>query len=109
MPTYNKLVRDLIPQIIERNQKAFSIRTLTDEEWITELKTKFHEEWDEYLSASTSKEQTEELADLLEIIFTLAQAAGTNQEELLRIAVKKRAERGGFSQKVYLIEVTDDE
>lgn|GEM_PF-2568972 len=48
MSVYNKLVRDIIPQIIERSGKSYSIRTLTDEEWLAELKVKFQQEWAEY-------------------------------------------------------------
>lgn len=51
MLVYNKLMRDLIPQIIERSGKSCSILTLTDEEWLAELKVKFQEEWAEYIAA----------------------------------------------------------
>lgn len=107
MPVYNKLVRDLIPQIIERSGKSCSTRTLTDDEWLAELKVKFQEEWAEYIAARRPNDQVEELADLLEIILTLAQAAGASQEELLRAASEKKETRGGFDQKLFLIEVHD--
>lgn len=48
MPTYNKLVRDRIPEIIEANGKKFSTRILSNDEYITELKNKSFEELHEY-------------------------------------------------------------
>ena len=44
MPVYNKLVRDLIPQIIEKTGKEFSTRILDEEGYVKELKVKSKEE-----------------------------------------------------------------
>jgi predicted house-cleaning noncanonical NTP pyrophosphatase (MazG superfamily) len=46
MPTYNKLVRDKIPQIIENKGKEFSTKVLNDEDYIKYLKEKAYEELD---------------------------------------------------------------
>ncbi|MDQ0216130.1 putative house-cleaning noncanonical NTP pyrophosphatase (MazG superfamily) [Oikeobacillus pervagus] len=40
MPIYNKLVRDYIPEIIQRQGKVCKTRILNKEEYITELKKK---------------------------------------------------------------------
>lgn len=42
MPNYNKLVRDLIPQIIEQDWKECVTRTLNDSDYITEVNKKMH-------------------------------------------------------------------
>lgn len=44
MPTYNKLVRDRIPEIISATGKSFETRILEKDEYITELKKKGYEE-----------------------------------------------------------------
>jgi predicted house-cleaning noncanonical NTP pyrophosphatase (MazG superfamily) len=73
MPAYNKLVRDLIPEVIEKTGKSFTTRILNDEEYIFELNKKAEEELKEYLSATDQKEVVEELADLLVVMHAMAQ------------------------------------
>nr|WP_295974822.1 nucleoside triphosphate pyrophosphohydrolase [uncultured Bacillus sp.] len=108
MPIHNKLVRDKIPQIIKKSGKTPIIETLDQENYITELRKKSKEELQEYLSAKTNEEAIEELADLLEIIHSLAEIHDSSIDEVERIRVKKAEERGGFKDKVFLIEVQDD-
>jgi predicted house-cleaning noncanonical NTP pyrophosphatase (MazG superfamily) len=107
MPTYNKLVRDKIPQIIESKGKKFSARVLNDEDYIKYLKEKAYEELDEYCAAETDGEAVEELADLLEVIRALAKHHGSFIEEVEAVRIDKAEKRGGFQEKVFLIEVED--
>ncbi|MGV2685705.1 hypothetical protein GNF82_15290, partial [Clostridium perfringens] len=72
MPVYNKLVRDLIPQVIEATGKEFRTRILDEEEYKKELIIKLKEELEEYFAAESSKESLEEHADMLEVIRALA-------------------------------------
>lgn len=53
MPTYNKLIRNKIPQIIKANGKTATTRILPEEEYIKELCKKTQEELTEYLEADT--------------------------------------------------------
>ena len=53
MPTYNKLVRDCIPEIIEKSGKTFTTRLLSDAEYIAEINTKMGEELTEYIETTT--------------------------------------------------------
>jgi predicted house-cleaning noncanonical NTP pyrophosphatase (MazG superfamily) len=76
MPIYNKLVRDRIPEIIEKAGKTFNSRILTQDEYIEALRKKSHEELEEYINASDNDHAIEELPDLLEIIHALAEAHG---------------------------------
>ncbi len=43
MPTYNKLVRHRIPEVIERTGKSFNTTILSKEDYIKELKKKSYE------------------------------------------------------------------
>lgn len=108
MPTYNKLVRDKIPEVIHNTGKTCRVRTLSHEDYLTELKKKCKEELDEYLSSSTDEEAVEELADLLELIHTLATVHGSDSEKLEKIRLNKANERGGFQEKLFLIDVSDE-
>ncbi|MGE6551346.1 nucleoside triphosphate pyrophosphohydrolase [Bacillus mycoides] len=108
MPTYNKLIRDKIPQIIKNNGKTPTIRILPEDEYIKEICKKTEEEITEYLEAKIKPHKLEELSDLLELINALAEYEGTTLEEINTIRKKKAEERGGFSDRVFLIKVTDN-
>ncbi|WP_270606558.1 nucleoside triphosphate pyrophosphohydrolase [Bacillus mobilis] len=105
MPTYNKLIRNKIPQIIKSNGKTPTIRILPEEEYIKEICKKTEEELTEYLEADTKEHKLEELSDLLELINALAEHEGTTLEEIDKIRRKKAEERGGFQNRIYLTEV----
>jgi predicted house-cleaning noncanonical NTP pyrophosphatase (MazG superfamily) len=97
MPTYNKLVRDKIPQIIESKGKKFSTKVLNDEDYIKYLKEKAYEELDEYCAAETDGEAMEELADLLEVIQALAKHHGSSLEEVEAVRIDKAEKAWGIS------------
>jgi len=73
MPTYNKLIRNKIPQIIKANGKTPTTRILPEDEYIKELCKKTQEELTEYIEAKTKPDKLEELSDLLELINALAE------------------------------------
>lgn len=102
---YNKLVRDNIPEIIKENNDGETItRILSDEEYKKALEDKLYEEYQEVLESS-GEDRVEELADMLEIIISLARLEKTNLETIIEIAKKKKAKRGGFEKKLYLEKV----
>ena len=96
---YNKLVRDKIPQIIEKNGGKAEIRILNDEEYRYFLEVKLDEEVGEY----HRDHSPEELADILEVVYALAASQGVSKAELLEIYEKKHLARGGFQEKILLI------
>lgn len=108
MPIHNKLVRDRIPEIIKSSGKKCSTRTLNDDEYITELRKKSFEELQEYVETTNRADAIEELADLLEIMHALAEYHGSNIEEVEKVRQEKAGKRGGFKEKIYLIEVEDE-
>ena len=103
--TYNKLVRDRIPENIEASGNECKTAVLSDEEYIKMLDAKLDEELAEY-----HKDQNiEELADLLEVIRAAAIARGYTLEELETVRAKKAEKRGGFSKKILLKTVIEGE
>jgi predicted house-cleaning noncanonical NTP pyrophosphatase (MazG superfamily) len=108
MPVYNKLVRDKIPQIIEQAGKTFTTRILEDDEYLEELRKKAFEELEEYMNASDNETALEELADVLEIIHALAECHGATIERVEQIRAEKAEKRGGFKEKIFLVEVHDE-
>lgn len=102
---YNKLVRDLIPNIISTSGKTCTISVLSDEDYVTMLDAKLNEELAEYQESKSM----EELADLLEVIRTVAVARGSSIEEVEQIRQEKAAKRGGFEKRLLLTEVRSEE
>ncbi|MBR4081768.1 MAG: nucleoside triphosphate pyrophosphohydrolase [Clostridia bacterium] len=101
MKTHNKLVRDLIPAIIQRSGKTAVTRILSSEEYITALHRKLDEEAAELHESGS----LEEMADVLEVLLAICAAAGHTREELESVRAAKAAERGGFRERIFLEEV----
>ena len=105
---YNKLVRDNIPEIITDNNETPVTRILTDEEYKKSLEEKLNEEYEEVLS-SEGDERLEELADMIEVIRSLAGLENASLEDILNLADAKRTKRGGFDKKIFLEKVIEKE
>ena len=99
---YNKLVRDKIPEIIENDGEKPIVRVLNDNEYKKELEKKLKEEYEEFLIAEKKSERLEELADMLEVIRTLALLEDEDIQFIIDIMDKKREKRGGFTKKIFL-------
>lgn len=96
--TYNKLVRDKIPEIIEKDNKTCEIRILDDDEYLKMIDAKLDEELAEY-----HKDQNlEELADILEVLYAATKARGYSLEDLEECRREKAEKRGGFERKILL-------
>ncbi|KMY55300.1 phosphoribosyl-ATP pyrophosphohydrolase [Bacillus sp. FJAT-27231] len=108
MPIHNKLVRDRILEIVDRSGKKYSSRILNEREYEEEVRKKMNEELAEYEAAQNDEEALEELADLLELIHAAAAIHGADVNELEAIRQQKAEKRGGFSERIFLIEVEDD-
>lgn len=98
MKEYNKLVRNLIPQIIEKSGKKFNTHITKNGEYKKLLEAKLLEEVNEYLKENN----LEELADVLEVLVGLAGYLGYTEEELFEKRKQKKVERGGFDEGVVL-------
>ena len=102
---YNKLVRDNIPDIIVSNGETPITRILSSEEYKQELEKKLYEEYQEVLNTTNSKDRIEELADMLEIIISLAKLEERSLDDVIEVAKTKREKRGGFEERIYLEKV----
>lgn len=99
-----KAVRDRIPEIIRNSGRECIIKELSDPEFLIELEYKLGEELVEYLE----NKKVEELADLLEVIYRIAELRGFSKETLESLRLKKRQERGGFEKNLFLFDVPDE-
>lgn len=100
---HRKLVRDRIPEIIEKNGDEVFTKVLTLRQFQRELKRKIAEEAKEVMRAKTKADVVEELADIIECVDALSESFGVPRYALERTQREKRAKRGGFKKRIYLL------
>ena len=98
MKTFNKLVRDRIPEIIRANGEVPMVRILGDEEYERELNKKLQEEVNEYLA----DRNIEELADIEEVLRALVALKGVAYGDFDKMREEKCKKRGAFKERVFL-------
>ena len=99
----SKLVRDKIPEIIQKNDGTLpSFYIASEEEFHLALDTKLDEEIMELHNAPDNKSAAEEIADIMEVLLTLANSRGYSPEQIETIRIEKREKRGGFEKRIIL-------
>ncbi len=100
----NKLVRDkILPNMLEMGQKA-DYKKLDDTEFLKALQAKLLEETNEIDVADP--EVLNELADLLEVVETIAVQLGSSNEELRKVQRARRQKRGAFNDRIFVRTLT---
>ena len=103
--SYNKLVRDKIPENINSIKgKKCNYKILNDKEYLQELDKKIFEEAHEFIE----EHSIEELADLMEVIFAIMKARNISMEDVENARKIKNSKKGSFNDKVYLIDVEQE-
>lgn len=99
---YHKLVRDKILEYYAYtgNKHRWHIAG-SDEEYWQKLKEKLREEVEEFIA----DENTEELADVEEVIEAIYAFKHYSRVEVQQVRDKKKQERGGFTRRLILDEV----
>ncbi len=98
MKIYNKLVRDRIPEIITADDKTCEIEIVSGIKKQELLEKKLLEEVNEYLE----DKNLEELADIMEVLFGLANELGYSEEDLIKKRNEKLEKRGRFKEGIVL-------
>lgn len=91
-----KLVRDRIPELFPA---AGTYGQVIAQDHLDRLLTaKIVEEVAEVFGASTAKQMTEEIADVIEALLAYAALVDVAPDEIALARAAKRAERGGFEE-----------
>ncbi len=98
---YNKLVRDNIPAIINKDGKTATVHIADDKEYDKRLREKLLEEANEFAASGNP----EELADVLEVVYAIAINSGIHKVQLESMVQKKRNEKGSFEKRIVLDEI----
>lgn len=96
-PEVGKLVRDKTPEFIRAKGGDPIIMIANKDECGSRLRMKLLEEAGEFLTADGDK-ALDELADVLEVIYSLTLHMGASLYELENRRLDKRADRGGFDK-----------
>ncbi|MDO8488226.1 MAG: nucleoside triphosphate pyrophosphohydrolase [bacterium] len=95
-----KLIRDKIPEKAAKEGIKLITRTLNQDEFETKVKEKLVEEANEVTMASDREELINELADVLELVRTVASINRIKLKEIESQRFKKLKKNGGFKKKL---------
>lgn len=104
---HNKLVRDRIPEIIEKDGRQCQIQILSLAKYQIELRKKLMEEAREAAEANTRRDLIQELADLAEVMEAVMHTEQITEDELFQAKTKKAAANGKFAARIFLKSVSD--
>ena len=99
-----KLVRDNIPKIIASQNKKAVFSVMNDEEYYQALLMKLTEETNEFLE----DQNEEELCDILEVVYALAETMNISITQLEQIRKEKRQRNGGFKKQIRLERILEN-
>jgi len=99
-----KLVRNLIPHIIEENGKTCKYHVASYDEYKARLYEKMREELDEFINTPCY----EEAADIYEVFSSICDLHGMSIPQVKYAAIVKRKDRGGFNDRIVLEEVNEE-
>lgn len=96
-----KLIRDHLPSILQAKGIVLNERIMDQEEFIIRLKDKLLEEAQEVNASQNLEDLSEELADMLEVIQSIAKATGLSMQQIEQKRLEKLKTKGGFDCKIY--------
>jgi len=99
MIRYNMIVRDQLPDMLEKDGRKCQIRVVGNEEALHYLAERLRGQADEFLRAPMPIDA----ADMLEILRAMIGKAGWKFDEIEKIRAKKLEERGGFERNTILL------
>jgi predicted house-cleaning noncanonical NTP pyrophosphatase (MazG superfamily) len=100
-PSQQKLVRDRIPEVITASGKIAVVQQIYGAQLREQLFEKLTEEHSELLE----NPELDEIADMMEVLFSIARTLGHNEEQALLAVRDKRTRLGGFDKGIYLTNV----
>lgn len=95
-----KIVRDNIPNIVSEKSLNLEFKILSDDkEYFYLLVEKLNEETNEYIKSL----ETEELCDIVEVIYAILKAQNVSIEDFEEIRKNKKIKNGGFDKHIVLL------
>lgn len=104
MKTYNKLVRDNIPNKMINDGHIPIVKTLTDHEYLKELKRNLNDEVQNYLNSKNM----DSLVEIEELIRSILICKNITYAEFENLRKEKNELDGSFKKRTFLIEDEKD-
>lgn len=99
---YNKLIRDRIPEKMDKANAEYEIKELDDTEFEKELLKKVEEEASALPECRTKDELITELADVINVIDEIKILKNIDDDEIKKAQAKNLEKKGGFKKKLFL-------
>ena len=99
-----KLVRDFIPRIIKESGKSCEHHIAGNKEYKQQLFEKMREELDEFIESPS----VEEAGDMYEVFMSILKLHKIDFIDVINTARDKKANRGGFNDKIILETVNEN-
>ncbi|MDX1923639.1 MAG: nucleoside triphosphate pyrophosphohydrolase [Rickettsiaceae bacterium] len=96
-----KLVRDNQLEKMDKEGVEYVARFMDESEYEVRLKEKLIEEAEEVKDADSRDEILEELADVLEIVYSIGSLYDLTLEDIEKVRLDKKAKKGGFEKRIY--------
>ena len=98
----DKLIRDKMSAQMRAEDIIVHDRILNDTEYLHALKTKLKEEAQEVVDATNKQEYINECADVLEVLYALAQALNISLDQIEHARLEKKEQKGAFENKIFV-------
>ena len=106
---FEKLIRDkILDSMLSNPDQNPQWKTLSDEDFIIELKKKLLEEVHELIKLETI--DPEEIADIQEVLNYIISVSSSSKEEIEKLMKEKKEKVGGFDKRAFvgIQEINDD-
>ena len=109
LPKEGKLVRDRIPDVMRAAGAQPRVTALSPDQILPALLSKLNEEVNELSMAANRDDVIGELADVAEVLWSIASTWAINWAEVALHAGQKRDQRGGFEAGLWLLGTGEDQ
>ncbi len=102
--TYNKLVRDRVPEIFESNGCKVEYKALSDAQVLLALQEKLLEKAENF----AKRPSEDEISDIFELMDAIIDKFNYEQMHIDYLKLKNREAKGGYTKNLFLISVDDE-
>ncbi|WP_324283092.1 nucleoside triphosphate pyrophosphohydrolase [Cyanobacterium aponinum UTEX 3222] len=109
MSKYSKLIRDNIPDLLDKNNLSYQVKILNHDQYKQGLKWKLIEEAGEVFATDNKEDLIEEIADVYEVIEAILEANNITSDDVNLVKEKKAKLKGKFRKKLQLLNLINSE
>lgn len=102
--SYNKLVRDRIPEIFESSGREVEYKVLSDSQVLLALQEKLLEKAENFAKRPSEAE----ISDIFELMDTIIDKFEYEAMHIDYLKMRNREAKGGYTKNIYLISVDDE-